>query len=147
MAHCHDCLAVGSGEACVVGLFVDKGCHFSCAGVDGEHGRHAVFGGDEENLSAVGCPCELVDGVVPCGCKIALFGCEAIQQEKTVFIGFVTVVLHAEPCQIFTVGRECGHGVVAVHAFGQIAGFAVFKIIDIEVGVGGHRIFQTCLFA
>ena len=71
----------------------------------------------------------------------------AVEEEEAVAVRFVAVAFHAQPSKVVAVGREGGCCVVAFHAFGEIARFARFEVVDVEVGVGRQGVFHTRFLA
>ncbi len=145
MGHSDDTSVGENAERLVVAFTLSDGADRAVE-ADVEHRFHAVAVSEEEDRAAVGRPSEFLDRVVPVGCEVGFFRSLHVEDKQTVFVGFISVVLHAEPCEAVAVGREGRHGVVACHAFGEVAGLLCIEIIGIEVAVGGHGIFKAGLF-
>ncbi len=114
---------------------------------DVEYGHHAIFVGPEVETASVRGPCYIVDGIVPFGSEVCFGTRSHVEEKYAVLVAFISVVLHAEPCQSVAVGREHRIGVVAHHALGEVSCLAGGKVVDVEVGVGGQGILHAGFLA
>ncbi len=147
MAHGQKGGAVDRGKRLVVILAFGHYAYLTGGCGDAEDRSHAIFGSDEVDRLRVGIPCDRVGGVVPVDGEIGLFACGEIEREYAVFVRFIPVMFHAEPCEGRAVGAECRLCVVSFHPICEIGRGAVVKIVEIEVGVGREGILHAGLLA
>ena len=69
-----------------------------------------------------------------------------IHDKQAVQISFVTVTLHALPCNILAIRRILRVGVISLVFFGDIIRFLCIQIIHINIRIGRNRIFQPRFF-
>ena len=69
-----------------------------------------------------------------------------VHDEQTVQIRFVTVTFHTLPGDIFAVWRVLRIGIISFVLFRDIFRFLGVQVINVNIGVGRNRIFQSCLF-
>ncbi len=131
MLHGHNAVFVYRHEGGVVGAFVGKLAYSRCLELDVECRHNAVFGSSEINRTSVGSPCKSVNRIVPVSCGIAAHTCGEVEHEEAVAVALISVVLHGEPCQRASVGRECRCGIVAHHALGKVLCRAAGNIVGI----------------
>ena len=111
--------------------------YFFCRSVCHEKLRFGFHTGDKEQGFAVGIPDEGIGIVIEFFGYIGFFFRLQIHNEKAVFVRLVSFAFHTLPGNVFSVGRKLRIGVVTRHAFRNVDGFAGFRMIQIDVGIGG----------
>ena len=70
-----------------------------------------------------------------------------IHDKQTVQISFVSIALHALPCNVLAIRRVLRIGVIPLVFFGDIIRFLCIQIIHINIRIGRNSIFQPCFLA
>ena len=147
VVHGHYGLAVNGAKRGIVPFAVGEAGNLARFQLNVEYRNSALIRCCKPQLLAVGVPGELVDGVVPVSGEVGFYAGRHIEHHQTVFVRLIAVVFHAQPCHFCTVRRECRHGVVAHHAFGEVTFCAVGYIIEVEVAVCAQGIFEAFFLA
>ncbi len=147
MTHSDQCRRINRSESRVVIHTVGNGVDLVACHIYIKYRGHAHIGSKEIQRLGVGVPGDRIGCEIPIGSKIGLLTGGAVHNEYAVLVTLISVMLHAEPCQIVSVGRECGRCIIAHHTLGDIFSLLGCHIIEIEIGVGGDGILHAGLLA